>query len=142
MFRKTVSVAGLGLVLCAAAFAGDPFELTWNTIAGGGATISSGGAFELGGTIGQAGAGSSPPMAGGAFELTGGFPAGTIAPSCACLGDMNGDGQRNGGDIQIFVGCLLNGGSCLCADVDGLSGVTLDDADAFVIDLLGNGNCE
>ncbi|HEY3242953.1 MAG TPA: hypothetical protein VGM03_06325 [Phycisphaerae bacterium] len=50
--------------------AGGAFDLSWNTIDGGGATFSSGGTFSLGATIGQADAGA---LAGGAFTITGGF---------------------------------------------------------------------
>lgn len=46
------------------------FDLSWYTIDGGGATYLSGGAFELGGTVGQPDAGT---MSGGVFELGGGF---------------------------------------------------------------------
>lgn len=54
----------------AAAQMGGSFNLTWNTIDGGGATFSSGGGYELGGTIGQADAGA---MSGGVYALQGGF---------------------------------------------------------------------
>jgi hypothetical protein len=46
-----------------------PFELSWNTIDGGGGA-SSGGAYTLSGTIGQPDAGT---MSGGNYSLAGGF---------------------------------------------------------------------
>ena len=49
---------------------------------------------------------------------------------------MNGDGSRNGADIPAFVGCVIQGGSCVCADVNGMNGVTLADVTVFVADLL------
>ena len=49
---------------------GGGYDLTWNTIEGGGATFSTGGLYSLGGTIGQADAGS---MSGGMYQLAGGF---------------------------------------------------------------------
>ena len=49
---------------------GDPFDLTWNTVDGGGGMFSSGGDFTLGGTIGQPDAGF---LSGGDFGLSGGF---------------------------------------------------------------------
>lgn len=48
---------------------GGGYDLTWNTLDGGGGT-STGGAYSLAGTIGQADAGV---MSGGAYTLTGGF---------------------------------------------------------------------
>ena len=47
------------------------YELTWSTIDGGGATFSTGGVYELGGTIGQPDASNN--MSGGNFGLAGGF---------------------------------------------------------------------
>ncbi len=108
----------------------------WNTIDGGGG-FSSGGDFELEGTIGQPDAGI---LTGGDFELSGGFWAGAV-PQCACLGDMNADGDRNGADISAFVGCVIQGGACLCADVNGMNGVTLADVTVFVSDLLMGTAC-
>ncbi len=73
-------------------------------------------------------------------ELSGGFWAGAV-PQCACLGDMNSDGNRNGADIAAFVGCVIQGGACVCADVNGMNGVTLDDVTVFVTDLLMGTAC-
>lgn len=55
---------------------GGGYDLTWNSIDGGGATFSTGGGYSLGGTIGQADAGAS---SGGAYALSGGFWAGIPA---------------------------------------------------------------
>jgi hypothetical protein len=51
---------------------GGGYDLTWNAIAGGGATPpgSAGGAYSLSGTIGQADAGT---LSGGNYTLNGGF---------------------------------------------------------------------
>ncbi len=49
---------------------GGGYDLTWNVIAGGGATFATGGSYSLGGTIGQADAGT---MSGGSYALSGGF---------------------------------------------------------------------
>ncbi len=54
----------------ASAQSGGGYDLTWNVIADGGAMFSTGGAYSLGGTIGQADAGT---VSGGAYTLTGGF---------------------------------------------------------------------
>ncbi|EEF59927.1 hypothetical protein [Pedosphaera parvula] len=58
------------LLFCAHAVFAQPFSIDWYKIAGGGGR-SSGGLFEVNGTIGQHDA--STPMSGGNFSLTGGF---------------------------------------------------------------------
>ncbi len=54
----------------ASAQTGGGYDLTWNTIDGGGGMFSTGGPYSLGGTIGQPDAGT---MSGGAYTLSGGF---------------------------------------------------------------------
>ena len=137
LFHRTTIAVGLaiGLVAAQPALAQD-FDLSWHSIDGGGG-FSAGGGFELEGTIGQPDAGF---VTGGDFELAGGFWAGAV-PQCACLGDMNADGDRNGADISAFVGCVIQGGSCVCADVNGMNGVTLADVTVFVADLLMGTAC-
>ncbi len=56
----------------AQAQAGSGYDLTWNTIDGGGGT-SSGGGYTLSGTVGQADAGASVS---GTYTIVGGFWAG------------------------------------------------------------------
>jgi hypothetical protein len=65
-------LALLALVLPAqsAAQTGGGYDLTWNTIDGGGATFSAGGGYQLGGTAGQPDAGR---QSGAGYTLTGGF---------------------------------------------------------------------
>jgi hypothetical protein len=64
-------VLGLGVAaLLAQAASAQSYSIDWYKIAGGGGT-SSGGNYQLSGTIGQADAGST--MSGGAYSLTGGF---------------------------------------------------------------------
>src|SRR5438105_4074239 len=123
-----------GLCLFAVARAHAQYDLTWNTIDGGGATFSTGGAFSLGGTIGQPDAGA--PMTGGAFSLVGGFWTGA-ANLCTLPGDLNLDGLRDGQDVQLFVNCLItgSGSNCVCADMDG-GGVSTSDVSVFVQVLL------
>lgn len=113
-------------------------DLNWHTIDGGGATFSTGGTFQVGGTIGQPDASSfTTPMSGGTFSLVGGFwpVAGQV---CTLPGDMNLDGARDGEDVQLFVNCVLsiNGANCACADLDG-GGVSASDVPQFVAALLG-----
>jgi hypothetical protein len=52
------------------ALSGGGYDLTWNTVDGGGATFSTGGGYSLGGTIGQSDAGA---LVGGSYALNGGF---------------------------------------------------------------------
>ena len=58
-----------GSIVPASAQSGGGYDLTWNTIDGGGGT-SAGGNYSLSGTIGQPDAGT---MSGGAYTLNGGF---------------------------------------------------------------------
>src|SRR5438874_11639980 len=84
--RALVTLTGLlvfaALALPALAQVGGGFDLSWNTVDGGGYTSSSAGSFALGGTIGQPDAGT---MSGGIFGVQGGFwgpdTANAAAPS-------------------------------------------------------------
>ena len=141
--NRSALMAALGvftLTTCTAVLAQfGGYDLTWNSIDGGGQMFSTGGTYSLGGTIGQPDAQAGPVMGGGAYELAGGFWTAPIA--CACRGDMNGDGLKDGRDVQQFVGCIINPGNCTCADTDLMSGVNLDDVDVFVEMLLTGATC-
>ena len=73
---KVPGVIGLILLLLALpgaialAQSGGGYDLTWYTVDGGGYTFSTGGSYNLGGTIGQADAGL---LSGGGYTLVGGF---------------------------------------------------------------------
>lgn len=56
---------------------GGPYDLSWNTVDGGGHTFSAGGPYTLGGTIGQA---ETRLMLGGGYGLAGGFWGRGLAP--------------------------------------------------------------
>lgn len=133
----TILAFTFSLAIVSALPAHAQYDISWHTIDGGGG-VSTGGAFALAGTIGQPDAGI---MSGGRFDLEGGFWPGATVISCSCLGDLNADGHRNGADIATFLNCVLDGGSCLCADIDGVNGVTLDDVQLFVEDLLETSDC-
>lgn len=143
MIRQTFALAGLfALITCASSLqaqSGAGFDLTWSTVDGGGLMSSNGGGFAVSGTIGQADAQVAPIMNGGGFELTGGFWPVTLV--CYCPGDMNGDGKRDGADVQKFVACLIAGGNCSCADLDATNGVTIADVSGFVANLLATTPC-
>lgn len=65
-----VAIAFLLLASVALAQSGGGYDLTWNTVDGGGYTFSTGGGYELGGTVGQPDAGA---LTGGNYTLGGGF---------------------------------------------------------------------
>lgn len=85
-YVSLVVAASIVLLLAGSALAqtGGTFDLTWNTVDGGG--TSSGGTFELTGTVGQADAGA---MSGGTFDLAGGFPAGAAPGGCVTAADCD-----------------------------------------------------
>lgn len=117
----------------------DGLSITWHTVDSGGG-YSAGNGYELKGTVGQHDAGpANGPMAGNSIEIRGGFW--TSHSVCSCPGDMNGDGTKNGVDIQQFVTCLITDSGCSCADVDAFEGVTIDDVAVFVSDLLAGDSC-
>lgn len=61
------------LLVALPAAAGDDWDISWHTVDGGGEVFSSGGEFELSGTIGQWDATEAGELAGGGWRLTGGF---------------------------------------------------------------------
>jgi hypothetical protein len=129
----------LSLGLCSTALAQDDFDLDWWTLDGGGAVFTTGGDFELSGTIGQPDAGDV--MTGGAFELTGGFWAGRV-PGPGIPGDCDGDGDVDLDDYALFAGCLSGpqGGitaDCGCFDDDRDLDVDLLDFVAFQLAFTG-----
>jgi hypothetical protein len=103
------------------------FDLSWHTIDGGGATSSTGGGFELGGTIGQPDAGT---MTGGAFELLGGFWS-AAGPIVKCPADITGDGVVNVDDLLAVINAW---GACpgCPADITGDGVVNVDDLLAVI----------
>ncbi len=77
--RKRYLISALLILVCllGAAFysawaqTGGSYDLTWNTLNGGGRLAASDGSYSLYGSIGQPDAG--PVMSGGGYSLTGGF---------------------------------------------------------------------
>jgi hypothetical protein len=97
---------------------GRGYELPWYTIDGGGHMDSTGGGFSLGGTIGQAEAGTA---GGGSFVLTGGFWS---TPPCPWDCAAGGDGTV---DVVDFLALLAEWGQAgTRCDVDG-GGVGITD---------------
>ncbi len=91
--RARTRAASLLVLLLAAspALAQSDFQMGTHVIGAGGATFSTGGGFQLGGTVGQADAGR---LTGGEFTLEGGFwPSATpavagVAPSVATMAPL------------------------------------------------------
>src|SRR5262245_10664322 len=76
-----------GLIMCAAVLAiavtgVAQYAIDWSTVDGGGAMSSTGGAFEVAGTIGQPDASQAQQLTGGTYTLTGGFWA-IAVPVCS-----------------------------------------------------------
>lgn len=138
LLKYALSITAL-LSLVQTKLLGGGYTIDWHTLDAGGVSNSTGGTFELSGTIGQPDAATNPPLSGGTFEIAGGFWP--IANVCYCLGDLNGDGAKNGDDIQKFVSCVTSGGACSCADMNQASGVNQDDVDVFVAGLLSDTVC-
>jgi len=111
--RVVVAAFGVGGVGSSAL--AQPFTLDWYTVDGGGGT-STGGLFEVSGTIGQPDAGV---MSGGNFTLTGGFwvfgAGGGPAP---CDPDVNCDGSPDQGDVACMILAIAGDLSCICQDPD------------------------
>ena len=120
----------VALALFAASATADDFEITRSTIDGGGAMRSTGGGFDLSGTIGQPDAGIML-SSDGEFELTGGFWFEEPPDDC------NSDGWVNLLDYDDFDDCLSgpDGGlpfpECNCFDLDDDDDVDLSDIRQF-----------
>ena len=106
------------------------YNMDWHTIDGGGVVTSTGGNYELSGTIGQHDAGQ---VSGGTYTLTGGFWFETPR------GDCNADGLVNLFDHGDFVPCLDGPGAeladpaCRCFDFDADEDIDLLDFAEFQI---------
>jgi len=70
VFILALVCLAFGGLVTAHAQSGGGYDLTWNTVDGGGQTFSTGGGYSLGGTIGQPDAGM---LTGGGYTLGGGF---------------------------------------------------------------------
>lgn len=70
---KRMGAAIAVVLLAAPAWAGAPWTVDWWTVDGGGEIFTSGGSWELSGTVGQWDATTSAGASGGSWELTGGF---------------------------------------------------------------------
>ncbi|MFM9996913.1 MAG: hypothetical protein ACKVU4_14065 [Phycisphaerales bacterium] len=123
--NRIIAIAGvLALASSAAAQMGPSLDLTWNTIDGGGG-VSTGGGFELIGSIGQPDAGAA---AGGGFSLAGGFLGGAGGPP-PCYPDCNNSGSLSVADFGCFQGKYVLGD--LYADCNGSGVLSVADFGCF-----------
>jgi hypothetical protein len=127
---NTRIICGLGLILAAAPAWGQ-YDLSWFTLDAGGAMFTTGGDFELSGTIGQPEPGVT--MTGGDFELAGGFWTGATEEGF-CFGDLDGDRDV---DLADLAQLLANYGTTSGAayedgDLDGDGDVDLADLAALL----------
>ncbi|MHC4697722.1 MAG: hypothetical protein ACYTFA_13375 [Planctomycetota bacterium] len=121
--RKALDLLIVALALLAASATAGEFEISRSTIDGGGTMFSTGGDFELSGTIGQPDAGV---MEGDEFTLTGGFWFETPSSDC------NDTGGVDLLDYDDFEACLSGPSvgvteGCECFDVDRSGTVDLQD---------------
>ncbi|MEZ6317388.1 MAG: hypothetical protein R3B49_01350 [Phycisphaerales bacterium] len=126
-----LKVAAITLTFAAGAAMAGPrssgggYVIDWYTMDGGGGT-SSGGVYELSGTIGQPDA--APPLAGGAYDLEPGFwPGAGVLNHCLC--DLDYNGVLNLDDIDAFATGFIAGNLAVDFDFNGV--LNLDDIDAF-----------
>jgi hypothetical protein len=133
--RRMKLATGLATTLFAAtALMADDISLDWWTIDAGGEMWTSGGDFELSGTIGQTDAG--PTLTGGSLELTGGFwPGITPEAEHPCPGDLDGDNDVDLSDLAQLLGNYgtTSGAQYEDGDLDGDGDVDLSD----LAELLG-----
>jgi len=133
-YRTRLAATGLLVTTAAVLVGASPveqtgFEMVRQTVDAGGEMRTTGGAFELSGTIGQPDAGQI--QEGGAFELTGGFWF-RVDP-----GDCNDDSCTNLFDYKDFEGCMVGPSvrpgeaPCPCFDLNTDNDVDLADLAEF-----------
>lgn len=114
--RRTVpAIVALALLIIASAVIADgiaapgAYDLSWNTVDGGGGTSTGAGGYELSGTIGQPDAGGA--MTGGTFSLTGGFwPGAESIPTCP--GDISPPGGNGAINVDDMLAVITHWGAC------------------------------
>lgn len=82
-----IAAATIALALAASVSSGQPYDLSWRTVDGGGATFSTGAAWSLGATLGQPDAGG--PLVGTGYTLHGGFWALVAGGGAGPLADLS-----------------------------------------------------
>jgi len=132
MFLKMMAI--MATMVAGISMAQD-YEIVRSTMDGGGVMCSTGGGFELSGTIGQPDAGPASGMMGGSFTLTGGFWF-PLVP-----GDCNSDGGVNLLDYSDFETCVFGPqagivvSKCFCFDSNGDDRIEIRDYGSFQLTL-------
>ena len=128
--RLVVALAVAAVAVLAAAPAGaQSVTMDWHTVDAGGAA-SSGGAYELEGTMGQPDAGT---LSGGAYTLKGGFWAGVGGARC----DADGDGDCDAVDLAWVIRCAADPANCGCPGNPDLDRSGTIDGDDTEVELSG-----
>jgi hypothetical protein len=129
-YLKLTYALSIGLMLALVANTGfGDYTIDWWTIDGGGEMFTTGGDFELSGTIGQPDAGVV--MTGGDYALAGGFWAGG-AEEPFCYGDLDGDNDIDLADLAQLLSKYGTPSGAVYEDGD-LDG----DGDVDLADLAG-----
>jgi hypothetical protein len=128
--RNALAAILIPITIAAAA----EWRIDWHTIDGGGSTIMQGNGFKLGGTIGQADAGTA--MSTPDLTLTGGFWSAPAEVENTVQGDCNGDGLIGLLDHVCFDDCVSGpsvtaDSGCLDFDFDDDSDVDFADWQAL-----------
>lgn len=125
MWKRFVKLVPSVVALVAAtAVLADDFEIDWWTIDDGGHMFTTGGEFELSGTVGQPDA-NAIVMTGGDYELSGGFWPGVEE---FCYADLTGDGQVGLNDLaQLLANYGDTGAAYEDGDLDADGDVDLQD---------------
>ncbi len=124
--RHVLSILTFAPVLIAGNAHAQTYEINWYTIDAGGEMFTFGANYELSGTIGQHDTGT---LAGGVFEIAGGFwPVIQLTPPC--VADFNNDGTVNTLDMLAFLNAWAAGDPS--ADINGDGTVNTLDVLAFL----------
>jgi hypothetical protein len=117
IMKPRFQLAALAALIGLASLAGAAAQIDWWTVDGGGPLLCSGGNITMACAIGQPDAGE---LTGGGFTLSGGF----WQRAAACLGDLDGDHDRDLDDLLLVLG---NFGVGAAGDADGDGDTDLDD---------------
>ena len=137
--RNLIPVAAL--IMAGMAFSQD-YTIDWYNIGGGVPESTTGGGYEIAGTIGRHDA-ATEGLGGGPYSLNGGF---WVIPECPAIpADYDEDCDVDQADYTVFEVCasgpdVPHAVDCEYADLDGNGDVDQDDFAVFQQCLSGEGN--